>query len=204
MRLLRIAGRTCGIDIGHDPHRKGCGAHHAGHPRNDRDRDREDQVDVDAADHEAAECRDHHQRQHDQRKCQQDIHEALDDIVDASAEIGRGHAENGAERRADEGRGEADHKRGARSVDQPGADIAAIGVGPAPMLPRWRSEDRSEVDGQRVVGRDPFREDAGEHHRHDDDETDRTERLLLAELDIRIRPALGDFTDGGSCNCHEL
>ena len=56
-------------------------------------------------------------------------------VVDPAAEIGRGDAEDGAERRADERRGEADHQRGARAVDEARADVAAVRVGAAPVLP---------------------------------------------------------------------
>ena len=39
-------------------------------------------------------------------------------------------------------------------------------------------QDRGKIDAERVVGCDQFREDAREHHDANDDEADRTERLL--------------------------
>ena len=99
---VRIAGGARGIDIGRDPHRQRGRAHDAGDARQDRYGDRDDQVDIDAADGELAECRHHHQRQDDQRESQQDIDETLNPGIDPAAEIGRCDAENGAERRTDE------------------------------------------------------------------------------------------------------
>ena len=128
-----IAGGARGIDIGHHAHRQRGGAHHARDARHDRDGDGDDQVEVDAGERGGANRRDHDQRQHDDRKGQQDVHEALDPVVDPAAEIGRRDAEDRAERRADERRGEADHQRGARAVDDARADVAAEGVGAAPM-----------------------------------------------------------------------
>ena len=85
---------------------------------------------------------------------------------------------------ADERRGEADHQRGARAIDHAREDVAAVGVGAAPVLPRRRARGiAGEIDRQRIIGRDPFREDAGEHHQEDDDEADRAERLLAAEFE---------------------
>ena len=60
-------------------------------------------------------------------------------VVDPAAEIGRGDAD--ARRRwceptSDES--EADHQRGARAVDDAREDVAAVGVGAAPVLPRRR------------------------------------------------------------------
>ena len=106
-------------------------------------------------DHGRAHRRDHHQRQHDDRERQQDVDEALDPVVDLAAEIGRGHAEDRADASSHERRGEADHQRGARAVDDAREDVAAVGVGAAPMLPRRRLQDRGEVDVERVVGRHP-------------------------------------------------
>ncbi len=54
-----VAGCARSIDIGHHTHGKGRRAHDACDPRHDRNRDCNDQIQIDAADEELAEGRDH-------------------------------------------------------------------------------------------------------------------------------------------------
>ena len=73
------------------------------------------------------------QGQDDQGKAQEDVHAALQIEVDAPAEVGAPHTEDGPCRRSEQGRAEAHDERRARAVDQPRQHVAAEGVGAQPV-----------------------------------------------------------------------
>ena len=77
--------------IGRLAHGQRARAHHARAARDERDGDGDDHV-LDAG----AEDRHHRQRQDDERKRHQHVHDALEDQIEAAAEIGAGHAEDQA------------------------------------------------------------------------------------------------------------
>jgi len=141
-------------------------------------------------------------RQHNDRKGEQDVDEALDPIIDLAAEVSRRDAEDCADGRAKERRREADHKRGARAVDNAREDVAAIGVCAAPVLPRRRRKNAGEIDVERIVGRDVLGEDAGEHHHEDNHEARGAERLLTDELENRAAAARQDVRGGEGGDRH--
>ena len=74
------------------------------------------------------------QGQDDQRKGQEDVHEALQVEVEPAAEVGAADAEDGAEGRPHERGPETHEERGAGAVDQAGHHVAAERVGAEPVL----------------------------------------------------------------------
>ena len=121
-------------------------------------------------------------------KRQQHVHEALQIEVDPAAEVRAAHAEHRARGGPEQGRAEADQERGARSVDEPGQDVASERVGAEPVLGARRRQHGAEVDRDRVVRRKPGRERGDEQHEHDDAGADGAERPPATEREERGHP----------------
>ena len=132
------AGCARGVDVGHLPHRQRARPHHPGAARDERYGDGHDHVE-----RAGAEDRHHGQRQDDQRKGHQHVHDAHQDHIETAAEMRAGDPEDQSHRAADEGRDEADQQSRARAVHDTRIEVAAELVGAQPVggagcLERWR------------------------------------------------------------------
>ena len=112
-----------------------------------------------------AEDGEHGHREHEHRKRELHVTQAHQDIVDPSAVPAADQPERDAEHAGDQHRGEADHERDARAVQQTAGDVAAERVGPQRMLarPRGRREPLEQCVLDRITGRQRRRR----HREHD-------------------------------------
>jgi hypothetical protein len=149
--------------------------------RDDRHRDRGDDVADRAL--PCAESRDHRDRDDDQRETDENVHEALDKLVDPAAEVGADHAENIPGRAADERSGKPDEQGGARAVDDAREDVATEVVRPQEMGWARGHEEVGEADLHGVIRGDYVREGRGEDHHEDEDRAGGPQRTPAYEVD---------------------
>ena len=136
----------------------------------------------------------HDQRQQDLREGQHHVVEAHDDLVPPSATVGRDHADECPEDRAEHGGEQSDHQDLGAAVHQPGEDVLAQVVGAENALGAVR-----RADDLVLAVRGQQRAQQGEEGHQNRDDPAGHEPLLPQRL--LPRRACGRGRGGGGAGC---
>ena len=139
-----------------------------------------------------------HQREHQRRERQQDVHDRDDERVGALALVAGEQAEKAADGDSENDRRGPDRERHPRAIDPAAEDVAPVDVGAHPMIERGRqlavehAAGAVRVDERQVVGED--REE--DHGRQPAPRYPERDPTALLRLDIGLVERIGEDTQG--------